>query len=451
MIVNNRVGSIKPATPTRQQTAIHLVQSSRFARRLARWLLIGLALSVVGMAFFPWQQTSRGTGSVVAYVPQERQQTVQSPVQGVVARVAPGLVDGSKVKKGDFILEIEPFVADAEAQLRGQVLELKTKLETANIQAGAYGKNVEAYTIARDSGVSAAEQMLAAARAKLSSKQRLVAKYEANRLQAELNYNRQKGLAEDRIKPEVEIEKLKRELDGADAELLSAQQEVEAARNEALAKENELEEKRNVAQTYIDYARAMQQDALGKAATIRKEISDIEMKLSGLQRRTIEAPRDGTIFRMPVYELGQTLKEGEPVVTIVPEVTQKAVELLVPGNDMPLIEVGQEVRLQFEGWPAVQFAGWPSVAVGTFGGKVANVDATDNGKGQFRILITPYSESEPWPSERFLRQGVRANGWVMLRRVTIGYEIWRQLNGFPVMVAETEPKETTKVKPPKID
>jgi multidrug resistance efflux pump len=293
--------------------------------------------------------------------------------------------------------------------------------------------------------------MLAAANAKLSAKEQLVAKYEANKLQAKLNYERQRALAEDRIKPEVEIEKLKRELDGAEAELAAALQDVEAARNEALAKKNELEEKRNVAQTKIDYARAMQQDALGKAATIRKEISDVEMELQGFQRRTVYAPRDGTIFRMPIYELGQTLKEGEAVVTIVPDVTQKAVELHVPGNDMPLIEEGQEVRLQFEGWPAVQFAGWPSVAVGTFGGLVANVDATDNGKGQFRILITPNSESEPWPSDRFLRQGVRANGWVMLRRVTIGYEIWRQLNGFPVMVADTEPKDATKVKPPKVD
>jgi hypothetical protein len=92
------------------------------------------------------------------------------------------------------------------------------------------------------------------------------------------------------------------------------------------------------------------------------------------------------------------------------------------------------VRLQFEGWPAVQFAGWPSVAVGTFGGEVAAIDPSDDGKGYFRVQVRPEDESE-WPTERYLRQGVRANGWVMLSRVRLGYEIWRQLNGFPPAIA----------------
>ena len=37
-----------------------------------------------------------------------------------------------------------------------------------------------------------------------------------------------------------------------------------------------------------------------------------------------------------------------------------------------------------------------------------------------------------------MRQGVRANGWVMLSRVRLGYEIWRQLNGFPPVLAKDQ-------------
>ena len=70
------------------------------------------------------------------------------------------------------------------------------------------------------------------------------------------------------------------------------------------------------------------------------------------------------------------------------------------------------------------------MAVGTFGGEVAAIDATDDGKGKFRVQVKASSEQE-WPSDRFLRQGVRANGWVLLSQVPLGYEIWRQLNGFP--------------------
>ena len=91
----------------------------------------------------------------------------------------------------------------------------------------------------------------------------------------------------------------------------------------------------------------------------------------------------------------------------------------------------------------MQFAGWPSVAVGTFGGRVAAIDATDDGTGSFRVLVKPGREDD-WPADRYLRQGVRANGWVMLNQVPLGYEIWRQLNGFPPVVSQDEPGKSKK-------
>ena len=81
----------------------------------------------------------------------------------------------------------------------------------------------------------------------------------------------------------------------------------------------------------------------------------------------------------------------------------------------------------------------PSIAVGTFGGRVLLVDSTDNGKGRFRVLIEPDAEDQQWPSHRFLRQGVRANGWVLLNVVPLWYELWRQFNGFPPVVSLDEP------------
>jgi hypothetical protein len=68
--------------------------------------------------------------------------------------------------------------------------------------------------------------------------------------------------------------------------------------------------------------------------------------------------------------------------------------------------------------------------VGTFGGTVAVVDESDNGLGKFRILVTPM-EGQEWPSHEYLRQGVKAQGWVLLNRVSLGFELWRQFNGFP--------------------
>ena len=71
------------------------------------------------------------------------------------------------------------------------------------------------------------------------------------------------------------------------------------------------------------------------------------------------------------------------------------------------------------------------------GGKVALVDPTDDGTGRFHILVAPKpdelrdGEIVEWPGPRWLRQGVQTRGWVLLQRVPLWYEIWRQLNGFP--------------------
>jgi len=124
-----------------------------------------------------------------------------------------------------------------------------------------------------------------------------------------------------------------------------------------------------------------------------------------------------------------------------PLITQRRV--LEDGTVIP----GSPVRLQFEGWPAIQFVGWPSVAVGTFGGDVVFIDPTDDGYGRFRIVVAAKPDEferdgkkmvTEWPGNRWLRQGVRAKGWVLLERVPLWKEIWRQLNGFPPVVKESD-------------
>lgn len=151
----------------------------------------------------------------------------------------------------------------------------------------------------------------------------------------------------------------------------------------------------------------------------------------------IRAPITGTILKLNTFADTVYAKAGDPLATLVPDTTQRAVELYMKGMDIPLIRPGRDVRLQFEGWPALQFSGWPSVAIGTFGGKVTLVDASDNGKGEFRIVVRP---SEAWPEAAYLRQGVRARGWVLLDTVPLGYELWRQFNGFPPQLAESPAK-----------
>jgi multidrug resistance efflux pump len=278
--------------------------------------------------------------------------------------------------------------------------------------------------MARDR-VVAAEQALAAAR--------------AAKVTADLNLDRQQGLSAKGLTSTRNVELAILEAATRTADVDRAVATLNAARSETASLTAELQRTRADATARIDEARASLASARSDLAKARGEMAKIEVRVARQQTLQVTAPVDGTVLRVLARRSGELLKAGEPLAMIVPRSTRDVVELWVDGNDMPMVLPGQPVRLQFEGWPALQFSGWPSIAVGTFGGRVALVDATDNGKGKFRVLIESDEAHERWPSVRFLRQGVRANGWVMLNVVPVWFELWRQFNGFPPVIAPNEP------------
>ena len=116
-----------------------------------------------------------------------------------------------------------------------------------------------------------------------------------------------------------------------------------------------------------------------------------------------------------------------------------AVEMYVLPVDLPLITKGQKVRFMFDGWPSIVFSGWPNASYGTFGGKVVAIDNFISSNGRYRLLVAEDEEDEHrWPSG--LRVGSGADGMAFLKDVTIWYEMWRNLNGFPPDYYKFEPK-----------
>ncbi|MEO0651804.1 MAG: hypothetical protein AAFZ65_14105, partial [Planctomycetota bacterium] len=179
----------------------------------------------------------------------------------------------------------------------------------------------------------------------------------------------------------------------------------------------------------------------------KKAVTEAETALKRQNTQTIYASRTGYIQRVSAATNAELINQGSELIVLVPSTVNIAVELWVRGVDAPLITPGREVRLQFEGTPAVQFVGWPSVAVGTYGGVVASVDAHGNQAGMFRVLVSPDPDDPPWPTNPQIRQGTRANGWLLLDEVSLGYEIWRNLNAFPPSVRESPDGSTDKSAP----
>lgn len=327
-----------------------LVQAPNWLNILAIIFCSMFLFLIIVLSFTPWQQTSQGSGYVVAFDPNDRVQNISSTVPGLISKWH--VREGSSVKKGDPIVEItdnDPLLID---RLR--------------LERDAIFKKYQAAKAASETAL--------------------------------LNYKRQQDLYEQGLSARTKFEKAK-----------------------------------------IEYKKL-----LAGEATSAANLAKAEVRLSRQQNQLIVAPRDGTILRVLHGSGSVYVKEGDNLAMFVPETLKPAVEIYIDGNDLPLVYPGRKVRLQFEGWPAVQFSGWPSIAIGTFGGVVSIIDPSASKNGKFRVIVVP-DEKDQWPDINYIRQGARVYGWILLNQVKIGYELWRQFNGFPAAL-DAPPRDIIELK-----
>jgi len=410
-----------------------MVPGARGMRLLTRSLAALMVAVAAALVLAPWQQTSIGAGRVVAFEPYNRMQTIAAPVAGRVKQV--WVLEGSRVRAGDRLLEIvdnDPAIVERLGQQREALV---AQLEAARAKETSYSAQVEALGEARRLAISAAESQLEVARAKVQSVRHALEGARAAEEQARLNHARQRDLFAEGLASELDYEVASRVFREKQAALAQEGQALQAAESEEKARLAELGRVDTEARARIDTARASKQEADVDVAGKSERLAALDTKIAQQATQLVVAPRDGTVFRLLASPGAELVKAGDPLAVLVPDYERRAVELWVDGNDVPLVTSGRRVRLQFEGWPAVQFSGWPSVAVGTFGGLVDLVDRSDDGSGRFRILVVPDPDDQPWPDAEHLRQGARANGFVLLDQVRLGYELWRLANGFPPTVA----------------
>lgn len=247
--------------------------------------------------------------------------------------------------------------------------------------------------------------------------------------------------------PEI-ITRFIQEKEAAVQKLEAARLAIETAKKN-VDRQEDLVKKGLSAPLALENARLNYNKYLMDEANAASELARADVKISRQSNQVVPSPIDGYILKINAGQGGQLVKQGDTLAVLVPDTNERVAEIWVDGNDMPLISPGREVRLQFEGWPAVQFSGWPMVAIGTFGARVGFVDAADDGKGHFRVIVTE-EEKEQWPDPRFLRQGVRVKAWILLDEVRVGYEMWRIFNGFPPSLRTYDDAKASDMPIPKV-
>lgn len=417
--------------------SLYLAKTPDFVRRYVKVLAILFFLMPTLALFLPWQQNVTAQGKVTAFSPNERLQTVDAPITGLINKWY--VQEGTRVKQGDILLEMSDTDPMFKDRLEMQRDNLKDKLTAKTDELKAYQIQQQNLISSRDAKISAAQFKLDVANQKVVSSAETVSSAQANLDAAQFQANRLERLFKDGLVSKRDLEIAERDLIVATRTFNSAQAQLNSAKAEAKTASAEIRQIRAEAQAMLDSNNALINKIKGEMADSQNSLTGSEISIARQNMQKLRAPRDGVVFRLPVNSQSQIISQGQPLLAIVPDTSARAVELWVDGRDAPLIAVGSDVRIEFEGWPAIQVPGWAKIGLGTFAGKIAFVDPTDNGSGNFRVMVVPAKNYPDWPTAKFLRQGISAKGWILLEQVSIGYEIWRVLNGFPARIPQDSP------------
>jgi len=428
--------------------ALSTLSTPKTGRRFARWMQFIILILFIIM-FLPWQQNISGTGSVTAFSPESRPQTVQNIIGGRIEKWF--VEEGAFVQTGDTLLLIseikdEYFDPELLVRLREQIDAKKEGIVGYQAKIDALAQQLTALRNSLDFSLQKGRNKVRQARLKVTSDS-------TDLIAVQLGYQitidrvaRYESGYKSGLFSLTDLESRRVKVQEESAKVVSQQNKLNIAQQELLNATIELNSLRAEYQEKIAKATSDRSSAISTLAEAEAELSKLLNKFSSVKVRqsnyAVRAPQTGYVVKAMKAGIGENIKEGETIATLQPDNPQIAVELYVNPMDIPLITKGREVRLEFDGWPALQFAGWPGVSVGTFGGTVAVIDRVESVNGRFRLLVKP-DVGEEWPAA--IRQGSGVYGLVMLSNVSVGYEIWRQLNGFPPDLNQSEiDKITTK-------
>jgi multidrug resistance efflux pump len=404
--------------------------------RILNKIIIGVSIIVLIALFLPWTQNISGTGFVTTLKPGQRPQSIQSVISGRLEKWY--VQEGDFVNKGDTILFISEVKED---YMDPNLVENTRKQVDAKKQSyQSYGSKV----------VSLSEQILAITNEKKLKQEQARNKIKQSLLKiksdsmdlvaiktqlkiANTQFNRAIQLNKEGLKPLTDVEEKRLKLQEFEAKIITQENKLLSSKNEFInAKvetnriDAEYSEKESKAQSDQFTAMSNQYDTEAQVNKLENQFANYSIR-NGMYY--IKASQSGYINRALQSGIGETIKEGTPIVTIMPLNYDIAVETYVNPIDLPLISKGEKVRVWFDGWPTIVFSGWPDISYGTFGGKIVAIENFISENGKYRVLIAPDNTDNKWPKQ--ISIGAGAKTIALLDNVPVWFELWRTLNGFP--------------------
>jgi multidrug resistance efflux pump len=416
-------------------------------------VLILLSVLSIAALFLPWTQNIRSNGFVTTLNPDDKPQYIQSILDGKIEDWY--VMEGDTVNIGDTILrisEIKEAYLDPNLlqQTKGQIDANDQSLQAYDEKANNLYAQYEA--LVKNKAAKASQNLLKIEQTKIKL-QTLELEVQAAEIKVQNStkqLERIQSLFDQGIKSLTDLE-VKRfangeaiaKLNALNNKMISTRQELEILEltNETIL--NEFDDK-------IAKSKSDRTTAISAKYNTKAKVDKLQSQFNQYQTRTdnyyIKSPINGVITKTFYNGIGQTIKAGDKLASIVPLSYQLAVETFVKPRDMPLIQKGQKVMIQFDGWPAIVFSGWPGNSYGTFDGKIYAIDNDISDNGLYRVLVSQKPGKVQWPDA--LRVGGGSNSLILLNEVPLYYEIWRVLNGFPADFYNNKTIKENKTKAP---
>ncbi len=410
--------------------------SNRPHYKILNRIIFGVSVLGVIILFLPWTQNISGSGAVTTLKPNQRPQSIQSVIAGKLEKWY--VQEGDFVNKGDTIL----FISEIKEEYLDPNLVQNTKnqVDAKQLSVDSYGSKVT--TLSGQMAAIENEKNLKLQMAGNKIKQAVFKiKSDSMDLQAvktqlkiaNTQFSRAVQLNNEGLKPLTDVEEKRLKLQEVDAKIITQENKLLTSKNEFINAKVEINRISAEYSEKISKAQSDQYTALSNQYDTEAQVNKLKNQYANYSIRNglyyIKAPQSGIVNRAIQSGIGENIKEGTPIVTIMPADYDIAVESFVDPIDLPLIVKGERVRVWFDGWPTIIFSGWPDISYGTFGGEIVAIENFISENGKFRILIAPDKAEAKWPKQISIGSG--AQTIALLNNVPIWFEVWRTLNGFP--------------------
>lgn len=399
-------------------------------------IIVGVSVVIVIILFLPWTQNISGAGAVTTLKPDQRPQTIHTVIAGRIEKWY--VKEGDFVNKGDTILFISEtkeeyldpnLIQNTEQQLKSKEMAGKSYGGKVTSLAG----QIAAIQNERVLKLQQATNKIRQAQLKIKSDSIDLVAVKTQARIANTQFNRSVSLNEEGLKPLSDVEEKRLKLQDAEAKVITQENKLLSSKNELINSKVELNRINAEYSEKEQKARSDQYTALSSQYDTEAQVNKLKNQYSNYQIRNgmyyIKAPQSGFVNRALQSGIGETVKEGVPIVSIMPKDYEIAVETFVSPMDMPLLHKGEKVRVWFDGWPTIVFSGWPNMSYGTFGGRIVAIENFISPNGKFRVLIAPDKQDAPWPKQLSIGSGTQTVA--LLDNVPVWFEVWRILNGFP--------------------